>query len=94
MKTLNTCLMSYFVSWQRRCQETSKSIPLHNEGAECAFGCNFVCVKGKDMLGCLSVLMSSLVRIREPCLETRHTTGEKRLEGRRWRSYYLLFCIL
>ncbi|KAJ1193425.1 hypothetical protein NDU88_002723 [Pleurodeles waltl] len=67
-------LMCYFVSWQRRRQETSESIQLRNEDAEYAFGCNFVCVKGKDMLGCLSVLMSSLVRIREPCLETRHRT--------------------
>ncbi|KAJ1083246.1 hypothetical protein NDU88_003405 [Pleurodeles waltl] len=35
-KTLNTHLMSYFVSWQRRRQETSESIPLRNEGVEYA----------------------------------------------------------
>ncbi|KAJ1088107.1 hypothetical protein NDU88_001266 [Pleurodeles waltl] len=35
-KTLNTRLMSYFVFWQRRRQETSESIPLRNEGVEYA----------------------------------------------------------
>ncbi|KAJ1175822.1 hypothetical protein NDU88_001107 [Pleurodeles waltl] len=35
-KTANTRLMSYFVSWQRRRQETSESIQLRNEDAECA----------------------------------------------------------
>ncbi|KAJ1112916.1 hypothetical protein NDU88_001177 [Pleurodeles waltl] len=39
--------------------------------------CNFACVKGKDMLGSLSVRMSSLGRILEPVLETRDTTGER-----------------
>ncbi|KAJ1157883.1 hypothetical protein NDU88_010580 [Pleurodeles waltl] len=39
----------------------------------------------KDMLGSLLVRMSSLVGILEPCLETRHKTGE-RLGWRMWLS--------
>ncbi|KAJ1087668.1 hypothetical protein NDU88_000835 [Pleurodeles waltl] len=35
-KTPNTRLMCYFVSWQRRRQETSESIQLRNEDAEYA----------------------------------------------------------
>ncbi|KAJ1165826.1 hypothetical protein NDU88_006243 [Pleurodeles waltl] len=54
-------------------------------------GLQYFC-PGKDMLGSLVVLMSSLAGILEPLLETRHKTGE-RLGWRLWRrcSFAVLY---